>query len=212
MTEIQGKSILVRVSEGSSYRESTVPNTICPEGSNLGLFVVRNVKWPSIMVYITTSPTSSKQILIIIFVRALGAGNIVPRVSRFLPPYQEKRSPGDEVGGASLTIESQLCELLGVLHVAYPVNYDAQFLSLRCLEGRGGLCSDRAIQMAQYSSLRKRVIARNLNQARAIYGIIWWDVNVNKHWAESGVESFSGVKTAQYSKKERGIERKKMKM
>ena len=25
MTEIQGKSVLVRVSEGSSYRESTVP-------------------------------------------------------------------------------------------------------------------------------------------------------------------------------------------
>ena len=27
MTEIQGKSILVRVSEGSSYRESTVLNS-----------------------------------------------------------------------------------------------------------------------------------------------------------------------------------------
>ena len=29
MTEIQGKSILVRVSEGSSYRESTVVATVC---------------------------------------------------------------------------------------------------------------------------------------------------------------------------------------
>ena len=29
MTEIQGKSILVRVSEGSSYRESTVVSRYC---------------------------------------------------------------------------------------------------------------------------------------------------------------------------------------
>ena len=35
------------------------------------------------MVYITTLRTSSKHIFIIIFVRALGAGNIVPRVFLF---------------------------------------------------------------------------------------------------------------------------------
>ena len=58
-----------------------MPNTICLEGSNLGLFVVRNVKWPPIKVYITTLPTSSKHILIIIFCRV--AGNIVPRVFLF---------------------------------------------------------------------------------------------------------------------------------
>ena len=32
---------------------------------------------------------------------------------------------------------------------------------------------------------------------------------MNKHWAESGVESLGGVKTAQNCKKEGGIERKK---